>query len=225
MKLFGGIKQVWEDYQNGRNMRIKASSQAQPHEQEAGASKADEDNRSKEDTNEECPEQEQEAITQEHPPTDDSKCRENDTSQKLAVQECPKREQEVVTQKHHPTDDSKLGENDTLREPSVQESPKHKQKAINQKRSYPEGWTYNERSEFPWRIIRIVQDEENWRGAWVLDVKDLWSLDWERVYQLKGTQWRLRTVPQAHWPFPKAEKTFAPRHGERDELREWLERP
>lgn len=78
------------------------------------------------------------------------------------------------------------------------------------------GWEY-QGGEFPWRLERTVQEEENWRGVWILEVKDMWSVKWEKEYRLKGRQWQLNTVSQAHWPFPYKRTP--------DELRDWLERP
>jgi hypothetical protein len=86
----------------------------------------------------------------------------------------------------------------------------------NYPRCLDKGWKY-QGGEFPWQIERIVQEEENWRGVWVLEVKDMWSMEWEKEYKQKGRQWRLNTVSQGHWPFPYKR--------EHDELRDWLERP
>ncbi len=86
------------------------------------------------------------------------------------------------------------------------------------------GWEYQD-GEFPWRLERVIQKGENWRGTWVLEVKDLWAMEWKREYYPSGSQWRLRTIPQPHWPFPNDQRPKAPRSREPDELRDWLERP
>lgn len=71
----------------------------------------------------------------------------------------------------------------------------------NRPRRLNRGWEYQD-GEFPWRIERVVQEEDNWRGVWVLEVKDMWSMEWKKQYQQWGCQWRLGTVSQPHWPFP-----------------------
>lgn len=40
------------------------------------------------------------------------------------------------------------------------------------------GWVYRPNYEFPWRLAQVVEEEENWRGTWVLDVKDLQAMEW-----------------------------------------------
>ena len=45
-----------------------------------------------------------------------------------------------------------------------------------------EGGEYQGR-EFPWRIERIVREDENWCGVWVLEMKDMWSMEREKEYQ------------------------------------------
>ena len=90
------------------------------------------------------------------------------------------------------------------------------------------GWEHREDAAFPWRIKRLVQKEEDWRSVWVLEVKDMWSMDWKRVQEQRGSRWRLGTVPQAHRPLPYEREVNQVRRrkpAERDELSEWLERP
>lgn len=87
------------------------------------------------------------------------------------------------------------------------------------------GWEYHDGREFPWRIERIVEKEENWRGVWVLEVKDMWSMEWTKEYQQRGCQWRLGTLPQAHWPVPYEREGEGKREREPDKLYDWLERP
>jgi hypothetical protein len=89
-------------------------------------------------------------------------------------------------------------------------------KGDNYPRRINRGWKH-QGGEFPWRIERTVQEEENWRGVWVLEVKDMFLLEWENEYELLGRRWRQNTVPQAHWPFPYKR--------EPDRLRDWLQRP
>ncbi|KAK1996294.1 hypothetical protein LX36DRAFT_546925, partial [Colletotrichum falcatum] len=40
------------------------------------------------------------------------------------------------------------------------------------------GWKYRQNTEFPWRLEQVVEEEENWRGTWVLEVKDLQAMEW-----------------------------------------------
>lgn len=59
-------------------------------------------------------------------------------------------------------------------------------------------WRYNHRNtEFPWRIERTVQPHDaDWRGTWILEAKDMWSIDWQQGLTPEGVR-----PPQAHWPF------------------------
>lgn len=40
------------------------------------------------------------------------------------------------------------------------------------------GGVYHPNAEFPWRLEQVVEREENWRGTWVLEVKDMRAMDW-----------------------------------------------
>lgn len=70
------------------------------------------------------------------------------------------------------------------------------------RRQFNTSWKYHHGQEFPWRIERPVQEEENWRGSWLLEVKDMKAMSWKKECRRKETKWRLETVPQSHWPLP-----------------------
>jgi hypothetical protein len=86
-------------------------------------------------------------------------------------------------------------------------------------------WQYHQGEEYPWRLEQLIQEERNWRGVWVLEVKDMWSMEWRREYQRRGSQWRLRTVPQVHWPWPYEPQMRHAKRAEPDELLDWLNQP
>ena len=50
------------------------------------------------------------------------------------------------------------------------------------------GWQRSRTNEFPWRFEHVVKEESNWRGTWVLEVKDLLAMNWrsERCSQENG---------------------------------------
>jgi hypothetical protein len=95
------------------------------------------------------------------------------------------------------------------------------------KQSQPasEGWQYNPNADFPWRLEQVVDEEENWRGTWVLDVKDMNAMDWgiDRVAKKDGRGGRYQWQPSRQLPFP----VDVPDHGDKldggqDDLMVWL---
>ncbi|KAF5516253.1 hypothetical protein CGCS363_v001694 [Colletotrichum siamense] len=80
-------------------------------------------------------------------------------------------------------------------------APKHKSTLGAKK-----GWVYRPNYEFPWRLAQVVEEEENWRGTWVLDVKDLRAMDWGTTHvpkaDGKGRGGRYERQPTRHMPFP-----------------------
>ncbi|KAK4197644.1 hypothetical protein QBC40DRAFT_267431 [Triangularia verruculosa] len=44
-----------------------------------------------------------------------------------------------------------------------------------------EPWQPNKTAEFPWYLERVVHEESNWRGTWILEAKDIEAIDWETV--------------------------------------------
>ncbi|EQB56854.1 hypothetical protein CGLO_03102 [Colletotrichum gloeosporioides Cg-14] len=67
------------------------------------------------------------------------------------------------------------------------------------------GWVYRPNYEFPWRLAQVVEEEDNWRGTWVLDVKDLRAMDWGTtlVPKADGNRrgGRYERQPTRHMPF------------------------
>lgn len=63
------------------------------------------------------------------------------------------------------------------------------------------GWQRRSEREYPWRIERVIQQDENCRGTWVLEVRDMWDVEWEMVKVYDGKGWRWESVPRSHWPF------------------------
>lgn len=39
-----------------------------------------------------------------------------------------------------------------------------------------EGWRCDRTAKFSWRLGQVVQEESNWRGTWVLEVKDMGAM-------------------------------------------------
>ncbi|KAH8157849.1 hypothetical protein CIB48_g10393 [Xylaria polymorpha] len=86
-----------------------------------------------------------------------------------------------------------------------------------------EGWA-RQRGEYPWRIEQLVHLDDNTRGTWVLEAKDMSAIIWEKEYRMKGSRLKTETLPQPHWPFPRhlQHKDVAKR--DPDELLNWLGR-
>lgn len=91
-----------------------------------------------------------------------------------------------------------------------------------------ESWVH-QGGEWPWRLDQIVYKGtcDNVRGIWSVEVKDMQAVYWEE----DGPDKRISaTVSQPHWPFPRqhkgSETDIDNSDGEnRDELLEWLRRP
>ncbi|GKT60783.1 hypothetical protein ColTof4_00902 [Colletotrichum tofieldiae] len=80
-------------------------------------------------------------------------------------------------------------------------APEHKSTAAKK------GWEYCPNAEFPWRLEQVVDKEENWRGTWVLEVKDLQAMDWGTICVPKAKAdgnrqgGRYQRQPTRHLPF------------------------
>ncbi|KAI0444515.1 hypothetical protein F4803DRAFT_549128 [Xylaria telfairii] len=86
-----------------------------------------------------------------------------------------------------------------------------------------EGWA-RQRGEYPWRIEQLVHQDDNTRGTWVLEAKDMSAIIWEKEYRMKGSRLKTETVPQSHWPFPRHLQDEDMAKREPDELLNWLSR-
>ncbi|KAH7357888.1 hypothetical protein B0T11DRAFT_283284 [Plectosphaerella cucumerina] len=91
-----------------------------------------------------------------------------------------------------------------------------------------QGWQYNPNAEFPWRLEQVVDGEENWRGTWVLDVKDMFAMEFGTplVPKKDGRGGRYQRQPSRQLPFP----VDVPDHGDKlgggqDDLMVWLRKP
>ncbi|RWA11755.1 hypothetical protein EKO27_g3352 [Xylaria grammica] len=196
--LFRVIQQAWKDHQNGRNLRKRIT-------QEQGSETGDD--RPGEAKNEtEKPRDDREAQEQ-TPGTRDNRLKEpKDESKKPR----DRRDIPVVATEGSPP-------SEYYREGRRAKSARH--------RPVMEFWVH-QGGEWPWRIEQIVHRDPsgNARGIWVLEVKDLSAMYWER----KDRPGRRipATVPQAQWPFPRQGKKEDDGDGssveERDELMEWL---
>ncbi|KAI0968989.1 hypothetical protein F4678DRAFT_440596 [Xylaria arbuscula] len=86
-----------------------------------------------------------------------------------------------------------------------------------------EGWA-RQRGEYPWRIEQLVHLDDNTRGTWVLEAKDMSAIVWEKEYRMKKSRLKMETVAQPHWPFPRHLQTNEVAKGDPDELLNWLSR-
>jgi len=72
--------------------------------------------------------------------------------------------------------------------------------------SLRKGWNCNRMAEFPWRFEQVVQEESNWRGTWVLEVKDMGAMNWgegtTRVPKESGRGGVYVHKATKHLPFP-----------------------
>ncbi|GKT46075.1 uncharacterized protein ColSpa_06256 [Colletotrichum spaethianum] len=80
-------------------------------------------------------------------------------------------------------------------------APEHESTVVAKK-----GWKYRPNAEVPWRLEQVVEKEENWRGTWVLEVKDLRMMDWGTTRVPKADRnrrgGRYHRQPTRHLLFP-----------------------
>ena len=69
-----------------------------------------------------------------------------------------------------------------------------------------QGWQHRPNEKYPWRIERVVPGGANWTGTWILEVKDLFEVEWEKRQVFDGRKWKWESIPQCHWPFPHESK-------------------
>ncbi|KAL0775968.1 hypothetical protein CaCOL14_007255 [Colletotrichum acutatum] len=63
----------------------------------------------------------------------------------------------------------------------TQTSPDPKPPTLTEK-----GWTFRREAEFLWRLEQVVDQEENWRGTCMPEVKDMRAMDWGTELVPKG---------------------------------------
>ncbi|KAK3302036.1 uncharacterized protein B0T15DRAFT_514104 [Chaetomium strumarium] len=86
---------------------------------------------------------------------------------------------------------------------------------------------YERGAEFPWRLQQMVHEESNWRGTWILEVKDMQAMVWETERVPNHESGRAKYQRTATWqlPFPPEgplpDRTF-PNAGGQDDLMVWL---
>ena len=65
---------------------------------------------------------------------------------------------------------------------------------------YGIGWRCAPGKTYPWWIARTIAGDEDWRGTWVLEVKDLMDVHWCKQTVHDGISWKSVTLPEApHW--------------------------
>ncbi|KAK0664510.1 hypothetical protein QBC41DRAFT_349920 [Cercophora samala] len=96
------------------------------------------------------------------------------------------------------------------------------------KSSLQKGWQFTRMADFPWSIEEIVQEESNWRGTWILEVKDMQAMDWQtvRVPKESGRGGKYQRRPTKHLPFTPDERqqgdSIVLSDGGQDDLMVWL---
>ncbi|KAK4243563.1 hypothetical protein C7999DRAFT_18098 [Corynascus novoguineensis] len=90
------------------------------------------------------------------------------------------------------------------------------------------GWRFDRTAEFPWCFRQVVQEESNWRGTWILQVKDMLGMDWGTVLvpNESGRGGKYQRKPTKHLPFmPEMQDSDDPVvlcDGRQDDLMVWL---
>lgn len=92
------------------------------------------------------------------------------------------------------------------------------------------GWKFDKTAQFPWRLRQVVQEESNWRGTWVLEVKDMVAMDWGTVEMPEesggGIEYPRRPTRQLPFtPEMQQDGSFVYPDGGQDDLMVWLGKP
>ncbi|KAM6485013.1 hypothetical protein HDV62DRAFT_277418 [Trichoderma sp. SZMC 28011] len=86
-------------------------------------------------------------------------------------------------------------------------------------------WRYYKYHEFPWVLCQPVCEESNWKGSWVLQVKDMkamnWGVDIIPCHLKKGEKFVWRPTRQLPFPFGE-ESSVLPSEGGQDDMMVWL---
>ncbi|KAK4222387.1 hypothetical protein QBC38DRAFT_490015 [Podospora fimiseda] len=93
-----------------------------------------------------------------------------------------------------------------------------------------QGW--NRMAEFPWTLNQVLQETDNWRVTWVLQVKDMLAMNWGTEFVRSEDNKRRRKIqrkPTQHLPFtperqPDDDWPIVPDGGQ-DDLMVWLGKP
>jgi hypothetical protein len=98
------------------------------------------------------------------------------------------------------------------------------------KSSPPSSWKFDRTAEFPWRLQQVVQEESNWRGTWILEVKDMVAMDWGTVQVPKesGHGIKHQRRPTRQLPFTpgmQQDSSVVLPDGGQDDLMAWLGKP
>jgi hypothetical protein len=91
------------------------------------------------------------------------------------------------------------------------------------------GWERRHGVEFPYRLQQRVYEESNWKGTWVLEVKDMTAMDWgiERAPKENGRGYKYVRKPTKQLPFGSLNdaNAFPQLEGGQDDLLAWAGRP
>ncbi|KAL6794391.1 hypothetical protein J3E68DRAFT_406674 [Trichoderma sp. SZMC 28012] len=216
------VRQAWEDYQIGRAIRHSTfKSDHKEEEHEEGCNK-ESPVACNEECNEKCREEHDEEREKEH--------KEEDKDE--APSEC---EEECSDPHEGQCKDNKVPSQPVTCGTGKQERPTEKSGSDGRK------WKFTRGAEFPWRHEQVVDEESNWRGTWVLEVKDLRAMNWgiEEVFTMIGNRKGKKFVrkPTRQLPFPIGrERELLPSEGGQnndllsydggqDDMMVWLGKP
>lgn len=189
------VRQVWEDYQVGR--AIRHGTFKSDHKEKECEKGCDEESpvACNEECNENCKEKDNEKCREEHDEEREEEHKDEDMDE--ALSEC----QEECSDPHEgQCKDNKVPSQPVTCGTGKQERPTEKSGSDGRK------WKFTRGAEFPWRHEQVVDEESNWRGTWVLEVKDLRAMNWgiEEVFAMKGNRKSKKFVrkPTRQLPFP-----------------------
>ncbi|KAK4066185.1 uncharacterized protein Triagg1_8253 [Trichoderma aggressivum f. europaeum] len=207
---FTVIRQVWKDYQVGRVIRYnilegdyeKEECEERCDEECRVACIKDSNEKCKDDDNGKCKETDNETCKEEH---DENR---NEERSEEREEECsdPNEDQCVDNRVPSPPATCMTQEEDRAARHAAQAERK---------------WKWDVAAEFPWRHEQVVDEESNWRGTWVLEVKDMFAMKWatEIVVTRNGDEREKKIIrkPTRQQPFPVGqERLYLPTEGGQD---------
>ncbi|KAF2973280.1 hypothetical protein GQX73_g409 [Xylaria multiplex] len=128
----------------------------------------------------------------------------NDFQQGRQVRKDQERKKEAQEKQDAEEGQTASPETESPRGQTSQSPASHQDRSteLQKPRRRKEGWG-RQQGEYPWRIEQLVHLDNNTRGTWVLEAKDMSAIVWEKEYRMKGSRLKTETVPQPHWPFPR----------------------
>ncbi|KAL6801108.1 hypothetical protein GGI42DRAFT_325678 [Trichoderma sp. SZMC 28013] len=217
------VRQLWEDYQVGRAIRHRTFKNDDKEEEHEEGCDEESQVACSEEGNEKEKEEDNEKFMEGNDEEHEEECMDE------ALSECEEAPSDL--------NEDQCMDNKVSSQP-VTCSTEKQERATRNSGSSGRKWKFDREAEFPWRHEQLVDEESNWRGTWVLEVKDLRAMNWatEIVVTRNGDKREKKIVrkPTRQLPFPIGQErsllpseggqnsNLLPSEGGQDDLMVWL---